>query len=70
LKSRRRAIAACAVLAVSAALSLSAGDAMAQGFHGMYTPDGIDVIAVGDNGEVYRSFDQGSNWIDRVLGSG
>jgi photosystem II stability/assembly factor-like uncharacterized protein len=43
---------------------------MAQGFHGMYTPDGIDVIAVGDNGEVYRSFDQGSNWIDRVLGSG
>lgn len=57
------------ILASLAAAGLPARTAGAQGFDGLYTPDGIDVIAVGDNGETYRSLDGGSGWSERVLGS-
>jgi photosystem II stability/assembly factor-like uncharacterized protein len=52
-----------------AVLVPAARPAGAQGLHGVWTRDGIDVIAVGDNGDSYRSLDGGLNWTERVIGS-
>ena len=57
-----------AALALAAVLPLS-GTASAQGFKSAYSRDGNDVIAVGDNGETYRTLDGGLTWTEAVLGS-
>ena len=54
-------LAACALL--------SAAPARAQYFHGVFSKDGVDVIAVGDSGRVYRSLDGGANWNASTVGS-
>jgi photosystem II stability/assembly factor-like uncharacterized protein len=43
-------------------LFLSARASTAQGFQAVFTRDGIDVWAVGDQGAVWRSFDSGTSW--------
>ncbi|MDZ4804245.1 MAG: choice-of-anchor D domain-containing protein [Candidatus Eisenbacteria bacterium] len=51
-------------------LFLSAPAAWAQnGFHALYSPDGIDVWAVGGSGAYYRSFDGGLTWTSKTLGA-
>jgi photosystem II stability/assembly factor-like uncharacterized protein len=39
-----------------------ARDASGQGLHSVFSRDGTDVWAVGDQGAVWRSFDSGTNW--------
>ena len=46
-------------------LAAFAAPAHAQGFHALYSRDGIDVWAVGDAGAVWRSFDSGTKWTAR-----
>jgi photosystem II stability/assembly factor-like uncharacterized protein len=41
----------------------------AQGFNSVYTPDGIYVTAVGDNGLVFRSSTSGNVWAQYTYGS-
>ncbi len=41
----------------------------AQGFRDLYTRDGVDVVAVGDHGETYRTIDAGLNWSESIVGS-
>ena len=43
--------------------------ASAQGFNSVWSRTGTDVIAVGDNGESYRSLDAGLKWTESVIGS-
>jgi photosystem II stability/assembly factor-like uncharacterized protein len=38
------------------------GNIFSQGFNSIHTPDGVNVIAVGDLGKVYRSSNSGSTW--------
>lgn len=40
----------------------------AQGFQGVATNDGLDVVAVGDSGRIWRSLDGGFHWTDGTLG--
>ncbi|MBS1552478.1 MAG: T9SS type A sorting domain-containing protein [Bacteroidetes bacterium] len=40
----------------------AAGNLFSQGFNAVHTPDGINVIAVGDSGKIYRSTNAGSSW--------
>lgn len=42
---------------------------MAQGFNALHSRDGIDVWAVGPAGLIYRSFDGGSTWASRTVGT-
>ncbi|HEY3188346.1 MAG TPA: YCF48-related protein, partial [Solirubrobacteraceae bacterium] len=56
------AVVACALCLVPA------GRASAQGFSGVFARDAVDAIAVGDDGEVYRTLDGGGTWTERVLG--
>lgn len=44
------------------AAPLLAGGASAQGFQAVFTRDGTDIWAVGDQGAVWRSFDSGTSW--------
>src|SRR5262247_947692 len=44
--------------------------AWAQGFQSVYSPDGVDVWAVGDAGTCYRSFDSGTTFTNFALGAG
>jgi photosystem II stability/assembly factor-like uncharacterized protein len=44
--------------------------AWAQGFQSVYSPDGVDVWAVGDAGVCYRSFDSGTTFTNFSLGAG
>src|SRR5262245_55542204 len=57
------------VLLTLLAAALFGRAASAQGFNGVYTGDGVDVIAVGDAGTVYRSLDAGASWSETALGS-
>ncbi|MBI5474734.1 MAG: choice-of-anchor D domain-containing protein [Ignavibacteriae bacterium] len=41
----------------------------AQGFYSIHSPNGLDVWAVGASGNVFRSFDGGATWSQRVEGS-
>lgn len=41
----------------------------AQGFNSITTPDGINVIAVGDGGKIYRSQNSGDTWASYTLPS-
>jgi photosystem II stability/assembly factor-like uncharacterized protein len=60
----------CRLVALVLALLIPAArTAGAQGFRSVYTRDGVDVIAVGDNGETYRSLNGGLRWTERVVGS-
>ena len=57
-----------AALLLAAALPWS-NTASAQGFNSIWSRDGSDVIAVGNNGESYRSLDAGLTWTESVIGS-
>src|SRR6185369_13317211 len=50
-------------------LTLIGSNTCAQGFHALYSRDGIEVIAVGDNGVLYRSLDQGGSYFEQTVGS-
>lgn len=65
MKPRIRLLAA---VLLAAALPWS-NTASAQGFNGVWSRDGSDVITVGDYGESYRSLDAGLNWTENVIGS-
>ncbi len=41
---------------------ISANDGNAVGFNSIHTPDGVYVIAVGDNGLIFRSSNGGNTW--------
>ena len=55
------------LVACAAGLVLTS-HASAQGFRGVFARDAVDAIAVGDDGEVYRTLDGGNTWTERVLG--
>ncbi len=51
-------------------LALSvATPALAQGLHAVYSRDGVDVWAVGQQGQVRRSLDGGASWTASALGT-
>lgn len=41
---------------------ITANDSKAEGFNSIHTPDGVYVIAVGDNGLIFRSSNSGTTW--------
>ena len=43
-------------------LSLTNNIASAVGFNSIYTPDGVNIIAVGDQGLLFRSSNAGNTW--------
>ncbi len=49
---------------------LTAAAAFGRGFQRVYSQDGNDVWAVGDSGNVFRSFNGGATWGTYPLGSG
>jgi len=51
-------------------ISLStSGNTFGQGFNSVTTPDGVNLIAVGNNGKVYRSANSGLTWVTTTYGS-
>jgi len=40
-----------------------------QGFNSIHTPDGINIIAVGDGGKIYRSSNAGNTWASYTYNS-
>src|SRR5206468_715439 len=54
---------------LSLGLGLAAPRAEAQFFNAVFSRDAGDVIAVGDSGAVYRSFDGGASWTSFLLGT-
>ena len=60
----RRIALASALLAL-----LAASAASAQGFHALFTPDGLDVWAVGDSGAIYRSTNGGADFFRTSCGT-
>jgi photosystem II stability/assembly factor-like uncharacterized protein len=60
-----RRLIACAVLA----LALGASPAFAQGYNAVFSADGVDVWAVGNQGSVLRSLDGGSTWSVSAVGT-
>lgn len=56
-------------LALAAASLAWAATASAQGFHAVTTKDGTDVWAVGDAGQIWRSFDGGATYTATTLGA-
>ncbi len=48
---------------------LAGGEAAAQGFNAITTKDGVDIWAVGDAGEVYRSLNGGAVWGTYPMGA-
>ncbi|MFN0156706.1 MAG: YCF48-related protein [Bacteroidota bacterium] len=48
---------------------ISAGVLFADGFHGVHSPNGTEVWAVGNGGNVFHSIDAGTNWSSSFLGS-
>lgn len=65
---RRPSLAVPTLFATCAVLTLSAVAAQAQYFHGQFSKDGVDVIAVGDSGRVNRSLDGGATWSRSTVG--
>lgn len=59
------------VLSTAALLTLTLAPqaARAQGFNAVTSKDGIDVIAVGDAGAVYRSFNRGATFASSTIGN-
>ncbi|MBK6874881.1 MAG: T9SS type A sorting domain-containing protein [Ignavibacteria bacterium] len=47
----------------------STGQLLARGFNSIHTPDGINIIAVGDSGLIFRSSDRGNTWSGFIHGS-
>src|SRR2546428_13551569 len=43
--------------------------ASAQGFHAVFSPDGVDVWAVGDSGAIYRSTNSGFDYFRTNAGT-
>lgn len=64
---RAATLLALAPLALAALVTFHS-DASAQGFRAVYTRDGIDAIAVGDNGDTYRTLVGGDSWTEQPLG--
>ncbi len=54
---------------LAAAALLWAASAFAQGFHAVTTKDGTDVWAVGDAGQIWRSFDGAATFTSATLGA-
>ncbi len=50
-------------------LVLLSGSGKAEGFHGIHSPNGVDVWAVGVAGGVFHSLDGGDEWQSLTLGS-
>ena len=48
---------------------LISSQVFSQGFNAVYSKDGTDVIAVGSNGSVFRSWTSGTTWGNYPLGS-
>jgi photosystem II stability/assembly factor-like uncharacterized protein len=48
---------------------ITANDSKAVGFNSIHTPDGVYVIAVGDNGLIFRSSNGGSTWASYTFNS-
>jgi photosystem II stability/assembly factor-like uncharacterized protein len=46
-----------------------ASSAQTQGFHKVYSPDGVEVWGVGNGGRVFKSFDGGVTWGQLTLGT-
>lgn len=57
------------VLLTLVALPLAVISAQAQGFHAVTSKDGVDVLAVGDSGRVFRSLDAGASYAPTSLGN-
>jgi len=56
-------------IAVAVVYSFSTGNAFAQGFNSITTPDGVNLTAVGNAGKLYRSANGGSTWVSVPNGS-
>jgi len=52
-----------------AILCISVNNSFALGFNSIYTPDGVNVIAVGDAGKVFRSTNAGNIWASYTINS-
>lgn len=50
------------LLSLAFTFLLATGQINAQGFNSIYTPDGIYITAVGDNGLIFRSSNAGNVW--------
>lgn len=48
---------------------LNAGISLSQGLNSVTSPDGIHVLAAGNNGKIYRSLDAGNSWSVYTLSS-
>lgn len=47
---------------------LSSSEIFAQGFNSITTPDGVNLVAVGNSGKLYRSANAGGSWTSSVNG--
>jgi photosystem II stability/assembly factor-like uncharacterized protein len=43
-------------------ITFTSGKIFSQGFNSIHTPDGVNVIAVGNAGKIYRSSNSGNTW--------
>src|SRR5438477_2287957 len=57
------------LLLILTAVLLYAANTYSQGFNSVYSKDGVSVFAVGNNGNVFRSFDGGLNYIYTPVGA-
>lgn len=48
---------------------ISSGQSFSQGFNSIHTPDGINIIAVGNQGKMYRSSNTGNTWAGYIVNS-
>lgn len=67
IKMKRFAISLA--IAVALLCSFSFEEAHAQGFNSVTTPDGVNLIAVGNSGKLYRSANGGTTWTSIPNGS-
>ncbi|MDQ3021534.1 MAG: hypothetical protein M3R36_13335 [Bacteroidota bacterium] len=47
----------------------NSGEIYAQGFNSITTPDGVNLVAVGNSGKLYRSANGGSTWLSSINGA-
>lgn len=57
------------IAGLAAGLVAPIEQAVAQGLNAVYSRNGTDVLAVGNTGVVYRSFNGGQTWTNRTLGN-
>jgi len=51
------------------AILINSNNIFAQGFNGVHTPDGINIIAAGDDGKIFRSSNAGNTWASYTVPS-